>query len=445
MKKTTLFVSLFTSLFVIINICAAGNLDPSAAPGSTMKPLDQVEPRTPITALPFTISQSGSYYLTKNLTATGTGITVSSDDVTIDLCGFTINGPGAIAYTYGIVMSGKKNVEIRNGTIRNFGYDGIAELSSGGSNLRITGVKVISNTRHGIYSPGAGSVIKDCVVNNNGGSYSGNIYGILTGGGATITGNTVHNNGTSTAGNVYGIYTNIACKVIGNTLYSNGASATVGVYLIYTAANSIVSDNTIYNNGTGSTSVYNVYALNSCTITNNNINNNAGYGIYCATQCHVLNNNVTNNSNTGIAEGDNCLISDNVVISNSGDGISGGDHVTIKYNTVSSNSGSGIACTGGYVAKNTVSQNNTSNTVGKAGIAIISHSQIKENTLEGNAKNNILVSGSRSSVEGNVMSGSDYGINFTTNGNIYRNNLATANGGNNLGTNTDGGGNVLAF
>jgi len=36
------------------------------------------EPRTPISSLPFTISTSGSYYLTKNLSvATGDGITIS--------------------------------------------------------------------------------------------------------------------------------------------------------------------------------------------------------------------------------------------------------------------------------------------------------------------------------------------------------------------------------
>jgi hypothetical protein len=47
-----------------------GSLTPPGAPAPTMKTLQQVEPRTPISSAPFTISQPGSYYLTTNLTVT---------------------------------------------------------------------------------------------------------------------------------------------------------------------------------------------------------------------------------------------------------------------------------------------------------------------------------------------------------------------------------------
>lgn len=51
------------------------------------------ERRTPISALPFTISAGGSYYLTGNLTsAGGDGITVTAGNVTIDLNGFAMLG-----------------------------------------------------------------------------------------------------------------------------------------------------------------------------------------------------------------------------------------------------------------------------------------------------------------------------------------------------------------
>jgi len=40
---------------------AQGSLTPPGAPAPTMKSLDQIEPRTPISSLPFTISSSGSY------------------------------------------------------------------------------------------------------------------------------------------------------------------------------------------------------------------------------------------------------------------------------------------------------------------------------------------------------------------------------------------------
>jgi len=61
-----------------------------------MKTLDQIEPRTPISSVPFTISAPGSYYVTTNLTpgADQNGIVVAADNVTIDLNGFTLFGGG---------------------------------------------------------------------------------------------------------------------------------------------------------------------------------------------------------------------------------------------------------------------------------------------------------------------------------------------------------------
>ena len=56
----------------------------------------QDEVRTPISALPFTISQSGSYYLTGNLDGSTGGIDITADEVTLDLMGFAIDGGGAV-------------------------------------------------------------------------------------------------------------------------------------------------------------------------------------------------------------------------------------------------------------------------------------------------------------------------------------------------------------
>jgi hypothetical protein len=75
--------------------------------------------RTPITSLPFSISTSGSYYLQGNLQHTGSGnaITVSANDVTIDLNGFTLaSAPGASGSAVNINFDAA-NVTVKNGTI----------------------------------------------------------------------------------------------------------------------------------------------------------------------------------------------------------------------------------------------------------------------------------------------------------------------------------------
>ena len=83
---TTLIV---TAALVCIFPCVygQGDLAPSSSPTPTMKTLDQLEPRVPISSLPYDITTSGSYYVTTNLVGTaGTnGITIVTDNVTIDL------------------------------------------------------------------------------------------------------------------------------------------------------------------------------------------------------------------------------------------------------------------------------------------------------------------------------------------------------------------------
>ena len=108
---------------------AQGSLIPPAGPPvASMKTLDQVEARTPLVAgAPgvaidgagtITISQAGSYYLTKNLTisiAGAKGIVINSDGVHLDLNGFSLictTVPGGHAIT-----GTGSGVRIRNGTI----------------------------------------------------------------------------------------------------------------------------------------------------------------------------------------------------------------------------------------------------------------------------------------------------------------------------------------
>jgi hypothetical protein len=133
---------------------------------------------TQITKLPYEIKTPGAYYLGGNLSsAGGNGIHITSDHVTLDLMGFNLNGPGD---SNGIYMGGHTNVEIRNGTITNWGT-GIWESSGTASCHRILNVR-LSGCNYGMTVYGNGHVIKGCEASGNPG-----VRGIWIGGG-TISG-----------------------------------------------------------------------------------------------------------------------------------------------------------------------------------------------------------------------------------------------------------------
>jgi parallel beta-helix repeat protein len=189
-----------------------------------------LEAATEITSLPRTITAQGSYIINKNLTSTGNGIVVKANNVTIDLNGYNIAGNNAGTY-YGVYMNGRSNVEIRNGTIRNFGSHGIYEQSDSGRSHRVINVRVMNNKGSGIYLNGGNHMVKDCTASNNG------TYGIYVFYGATVSGNTA-------AYNVnHGITADAGSTVSGNTASSNGQDG------IFASVGSTVKNNTAYLNG----------------------------------------------------------------------------------------------------------------------------------------------------------------------------------------------------
>ena len=69
-----------------------------------MKSLDQIEARTAITnSGAVTISLPGSYYLTTNVTvSSGDAITITANNVTLDLNGFTVSMPSTATAAAGV-------------------------------------------------------------------------------------------------------------------------------------------------------------------------------------------------------------------------------------------------------------------------------------------------------------------------------------------------------
>jgi hypothetical protein len=196
MKRKLWFIVLVGAMLLSVNpILADGDFYVVAVGGGV---------GTKITSLPYTISTPGFYYLGGNLSLnSGDGITVNTDNVTIDLMGFCLSGNGN-AFGYGIYMGGRKNVEIRNGVVRGWAQgiaEGVGPNDSHGH--RILSIRAADNG-YGIALAGRDNLIKGCTVLNstsqgihlnNIGTISNNVVnncqlGILAYGGSVI-GNTV--------------------------------------------------------------------------------------------------------------------------------------------------------------------------------------------------------------------------------------------------------------
>lgn len=99
-------------------------------------------PRIPISSLPFTVEECGSYFLTGCLTGSpgAHGITIDADDVTIDLNGFSLIGvPGSLNAIQ--MVNPRKNFELLDGLISDWDGTGI---SIAGPNAFVGGVGIRS-------------------------------------------------------------------------------------------------------------------------------------------------------------------------------------------------------------------------------------------------------------------------------------------------------------
>ena len=182
--KWALPFSLLLVLATAESLFAQGSLTPPGAPGATMKSLDQIESRTAISSVPYTITQSGSYYLTKNLAvSSGDAIAIEANGVTLDLNGFTISSTAASANGTAIVIGFfKRNIRIINGFVESgvtqsgggFTGGGFANgITFSGSTLRnaaVSNVGVRGVLGQGINLGFEGTVVEGCTVEVAGGT-----------------------------------------------------------------------------------------------------------------------------------------------------------------------------------------------------------------------------------------------------------------------------------
>ncbi len=239
----------------------AGNITPGDTPGFPVK-----------------ISVPGSYRLSSNLSVQSQtsiqAIVITTDDVTLDLNGFVIYGPGVEAPGGGISATDRKNIAVVNGTIKNM------NSLSLGSNCRVENLR-LTHILNGIQI-GSYGLVKNCTIE------------------AVDT----------------GIFAQECCIATGNLIQAYELVMKVG-------QGSIVTGNTLYRSGAnGNNLVASGSIINGNMVTGvkNNIHDQHVVGINADKGSMVINNKVSNASiglnlsnDTGYA--DNILTENNTHVS----------------------------------------------------------------------------------------------------------------------------------
>jgi hypothetical protein len=235
---------------------------------------------TKITSLPKTITAPGFYYVANNLTCpSGNGITVNSDDVTIDLMGFRLSGNPA---SHGISGS-THNVEVRNGTLSGWNH----AIDMLGTQCRIINLRAQGNSYGINLGTNGGHVVKGCTLKDNtdtgifasDSTISNNSLNVSTGAFYGIVGDGIISGNRITGQHHIGIFSTGAANIIGNIVYSGFTGVGNGGILLSAVEPNfptVMDQNTVYGNGPhylGGTSAV-VYAGKSAE---NKWGNNAGH------------------------------------------------------------------------------------------------------------------------------------------------------------------------
>src|SRR5262249_8374258 len=139
-----------------------------------------------IDSLPYTIDTPGTYVLGADLATgdlgTGAAISVEADGVVLDLDGHVLDGSLA-PNAFGVRAVGRRELTIRNGTLRGFRRAVSIEGTSQGPPPEnwVESLSVSGSGEAGLWVEGAGSVVYDCHMSSVGGG-PGNAYGIVLAG-----------------------------------------------------------------------------------------------------------------------------------------------------------------------------------------------------------------------------------------------------------------------
>lgn len=373
-RPATLPVSL-ALLAAAAGLLSAGPLNPPSGPiTGTNKTLNEIEPRIPISSLPFEITQPGHYYLTGNLSTTSgsPAILLLTSNATIDLNGYTISGPGGAGVGISFSIAIDHDIRIRNGVIRNFAvgiavnHDAVIEdmlfesINNAGSGIPGFAIRVADRAtirRVRIRDSETAFAIAGISgqVDDGGLIEDVNVHGGIALDGPGRTNLTIRNS--TFTGLTGGLTLGDRAVVSGCSL--RGAGLTVG-------ANSRIENCCIT-----ASPADGIAAGDGSTVSGSSSNDNAGRGIALNNGGTVLNCSTRNNQSDGISVNFSCLVANNNC---NGDGAATGFHGGIRVlgqsNRIDSNNvtyadiGIYLTAAGNLVTRNSLRGNTTNLSAG---------------------------------------------------------------------------------
>ncbi len=318
------------AITVLISFCASS----AALAGDGRIEISQADMASP----PYEITNSGSYVLTENLLVTNTGvygIDVQVNNVTIDMNGFTLTGPGANSQDGIYQAITLRNLRVHNGKVVNW----------------------LASYKYGVRAMGVNNQFKDLQASSN---YSG----LFSGEGSVLIACAANNN--SAAG--------ITCMK--GSIVNECSAVSNGDRGISVSAGSTVSKSCAYNNGMDGIHIDPQSVASECSA-----NDNGDDGMSTGFGSAVINCVVSGNSNHGIAGSRYCTISGCLVWKNASNGIVVLSDSYVLNNTCAQNGylsgdGAGISATEDHtrIENNHVMENDRGINIGAAGNLVIKNS-----------------------------------------------------------------------
>jgi parallel beta-helix repeat protein len=221
---------------------------------------------TAVAAVPLTITQPGNYCVTQHLFYEGavpapgvsdSAITVATDNVTINFGGYTLQGGTNAAsnpLSAGIRALDRRNVAIRNGTIRSFGLGvHLSDVTGGITPLGylVEHMLVDGGFIGGIIVNGQNGIVRSCRVINihsTNASYTANAIS-LYGTNGQATDNSVTNVTATPTSSASGIYVNASGSLVQNNSIQgiNPGRVGFGISVSTNGGGSLIRNNVVSN------------------------------------------------------------------------------------------------------------------------------------------------------------------------------------------------------